>query len=305
MEATSKELGILFADIADSSHLFSAFGDAGARDVLLKCIAIMRGVVEASPGRVVERIGDELLTAFPTPESTTQAAVNLQTTIANARKGQLPSFLALRIGFHFGAVLDHGEGLFGDTVYTANRVCSLAKGNQILTTGDTVARFPEELRKAMKFVERRALKGTQKAHDIMEVPWEDPHRTVGRKTGETSLPGVNAPLAAELELTFKHQTITMSSTRPTCTIGRSTRCDFHVELHDVSRLHARIEYRNGRFVLIDVSSNGTIVKPSGGDGTDLCRSETHLEGSGTIHVSGMRGSEISYSYRSPLDSLAS
>ncbi len=43
-------------------------------------------------------------------------------------------------------------------------------------------------------------------------------------------------------------------------IGRSTNNDIVIDIPEVSRNHARIEYRDGRFYLVDLgSTNGTIV----------------------------------------------
>ena len=49
-----------------------------------------------------------------------------------------------------------------------------------------------------------------------------------------------------------------------------------------SRLHARIEYRNGRFMLTDLSANGTYVVPDEGNGTYLHRDNLELKGPGTL-----------------------
>ena len=287
-ERKEKEVGVLFADISDSSHLFNAYGNERARDILHECIQVMRDVVYDSPGRVVERIGDELLSVFPTADSTARAAVALQVAVAESRLShRLPSFLSVRIGFHFGAVLVEGDELFGDTIYTANRVCALAKGNQILTTGDTVTRLAAELRVNTRFIERRTLKGKRQVHDVFQMPWDDPLRTEA----------ANAPATpaedAVLELTHESWRTTLSATRPVCTIGRGERCDFQVELDDVSRVHARIEYRNGHFVLVDLSANGTTVRPERGEAR-LHREELRLEGSGVIQVSDAQPVEIRY-----------
>jgi predicted component of type VI protein secretion system len=49
-----------------------------------------------------------------------------------------------------------------------------------------------------------------------------------------------------------------------------------------SRLHAKIEFRNGKFVLIDQSTNGTYVRHGTGAEIVLHREENILNGSGTI-----------------------
>jgi adenylate cyclase len=57
-----------------------------------------------------------------------------------------------------------------------------------------------------------------------------------------------------------------------------------VETSLVSRVHARIEWRRGKFVLIDQSTNGTFVKPQGGQEVYLRREEMPLVGRGCISL---------------------
>ncbi len=303
MQQERQELGVLFVDISDSSHLFNAYGNEGARGILQECILVLRRVVEASPGRVVERIGDELLAVFPTPTDTVRTAVDLQMAIAEARaSGRIPGFLSVRIGFHYGEVLNRDDELFGDTLYTANRICSLAKGNEILTTGDTVAALPTAMRGGMRRLETRALKGKRQVHDVVRVPWDDPMRTV-TGTGGAPAGGPDQP-ERELDLATDTERVTLSSNRPVFTIGRDAQCDLQVERDDVSRVHARIEYRNARFVLVDLSSNGTVVQSDGGEETQLRRGELGLNGTGAIRVGRDAPTEIRFACR-PADSIPS
>jgi len=85
-----------------------------------------------------------------------------------------------------------------------------------------------------------------------------------------------------LELRYGSTVLEISQTRPSVTMGRQEHNDLEVIDTRVSRSHARIEYRNGRFVLIDHSTNGTFMMTDGGKGVNLKRSETVLEGSGII-----------------------
>jgi pSer/pThr/pTyr-binding forkhead associated (FHA) protein len=77
----------------------------------------------------------------------------------------------------------------------------------------------------------------------------------------------------------------MDDDRPTVTMGRQRHNDIEIVDTRVSRAHARIELRDGRFILIDHSTNGTYVKLNGrADSLDLKRSELPLEGAGTINL---------------------
>lgn len=91
-----------------------------------------------------------------------------------------------------------------------------------------------------------------------------------------------APPATQLDVRFGNHEITVSQTRPTVTMGRQEHNDLEVIDTRVSRSHARIEYRDGFFMLIDHSTNGTFVQMNGKQGVNLKQNEIPLEGSGII-----------------------
>jgi len=83
-----------------------------------------------------------------------------------------------------------------------------------------------------------------------------------------------------LELRFRDNVIEISRTRPSVTMGRQSHNNLVVEDSRVSRSHARIVYRQDKFVLIDHSTNGTYVFIKGGKGMNLKQNELALSGSG-------------------------
>ncbi|MDQ7017096.1 MAG: FHA domain-containing protein, partial [Gammaproteobacteria bacterium] len=65
---------------------------------------------------------------------------------------------------------------------------------------------------------------------------------------------------------------------------RGSQCDLVIKGNAISRLHAFIEYHNGKFILRDESTNGTYVKMNGGRTVYLRREELPLLGSGVISL---------------------
>ena len=59
----------------------------------------------------------------------------------------------------------------------------------------------------------------------------------------------------------------------------------------MSRSHARIEHRCGRFVLVDESTNGTWVVPDIGSPGMVCHDEMLLNGGGVIGLGEMPSPE--------------
>ena len=68
----------------------------------------------------------------------------------------------------------------------------------------------------------------------------------------------------------------------TMTLGRDDGNDIVLKDRMASRNHAQIERRKDKYVLIDLSSNGTYVRMENGDQIKLHREEMMLYGSGTI-----------------------
>ncbi|MDP6581197.1 MAG: adenylate/guanylate cyclase domain-containing protein [Vicinamibacterales bacterium] len=297
MESEQKELGVLFADISDSSYLVSAFGDTRARDLVVECMSVMRTAAETGQGTVIQRIADELLCTYPTRELAVWGAIALNQAVADARaSGRLPGVLGVRMGLHYGPVLPDDESLFGESLYVASRVCAMARANQILTTGETIEAAPEDVRAVCRFVNRTTLKGQQTTRDVYDVDWNDPWATRSTPSQPLSIGGHDD---IELQLQCGHRLITLGQSHPMCTIGRSERCDLTVNADDVSRVHARVEFRKGYFVVVDLSSNGTTVSPDGGVDIHLRRDELRLSGTGTLRVSLSETVGLTYSCQLP------
>ena len=65
-------------------------------------------------------------------------------------------------------------------------------------------------------------------------------------------------------------------------MGRADDNDLVVKGNLISRIHARIEKRRGRFLLIDQSTNGTFLQTDTGEETFVRRDSTELVGEGII-----------------------
>jgi pSer/pThr/pTyr-binding forkhead associated (FHA) protein len=87
-----------------------------------------------------------------------------------------------------------------------------------------------------------------------------------------------------LTAAFGDVTIEMGPNRPVLHMGRGPENEFVVPDPLASRVHARIEYRHDRFLLIDQSLNGTYVQMQGSGEVALRRDEIVLERSGLISL---------------------
>jgi pSer/pThr/pTyr-binding forkhead associated (FHA) protein len=95
-----------------------------------------------------------------------------------------------------------------------------------------------------------------------------------------------------LNLEFQGKKVTMQPAQRVLVIGRFEENDLVVDDRTVSRRHARIIFRNGKFVLIDQSTNGTFVSPEGGQEVCLMSEEEYpLSGSGLIGLGTLTSSD--------------
>jgi len=95
---------------------------------------------------------------------------------------------------------------------------------------------------------------------------------------------IPAASPARLRLRFRTTEIELSQSQPVATIGRGQQNDVVVPDEFTSRLHARIEYRRGKFVLLDQSTNGTFVLTQEGERVHVHKGELPLWGAGVISL---------------------
>jgi class 3 adenylate cyclase len=279
-EAVSREieLAILFADVSDSTQLYEALGDAPARAIVADCLDALIAITRRQGGLLARTIGDEVMTTFRTADSAAAASVEMQDTITSSFTIR-PRSLAIRIGFHFGSVLADQEDVHGDAVNVASRVVNQAKPGQILTTGAALQRMGQRWRSATRQIALADLKGKRGQVEVHEVIWKASDMTLMQVAPWVRVPSGSA---ARLTVSFGALRVELGPTRPAVTVGRDGRNDLVIGESTVSRLHARIEHRKGRFVLIDQSANGTFVVPEDGASGFVHRDSVELSGHGLL-----------------------
>jgi adenylate cyclase len=99
---------------------------------------------------------------------------------------------------------------------------------------------------------------------------------------EATWPAAPAAAPGRLVLSWGARQEEVTDKRPSLTVGREDTNGIVIKTSKVSRVHARIDYRNGHFSLTDQSSNGTYVTGSAGK-TCKVNNETYvLMGAGSI-----------------------
>ncbi|MDP2143013.1 MAG: adenylate/guanylate cyclase domain-containing protein [Gallionella sp.] len=277
--AASQDKALLFADVSGSTRLYEVLGDARAFAAINECLDILRKLTEAHSGRVVKTIGDEIMAVFPDAMTAVQAACEMQL-VVSSRKPIDNARVAIRIGLHYGAVLESDGDVFGDTVNVAARMSEIAKAEQIITTGATVSKLPAIMRASTRALSTLSIKGKADDIEVREVIWQESEEMT-MMVGNTLPPSVAEPT---LKLVHQGETFVVDASRPSVTIGRDEQADIVIQDKRASRMHARIERRRDKFVFVDVSSNGSYVIVKGETEIQLRREEFVLRESGSISL---------------------
>ena len=272
---------VLFVDVCGSTKLYELLGNARAQAVIARMLSMMSECATRHLGTVVKTIGDEVMCTFSSAREAAEAAVDMQRSVKQAATAidMGVKSLAIRVGLHSGPVIAHAADVFGDTVNVAARVVAHAKPGQILVAKQTVRRLPKEDREAsVRFIGSTQVKGKNAPIELFEIVWDPENLTMVKDVFETKT--VNTRLTAA----YGNSAIEMGPERPVLHMGRGPENEFVVPDPLASRVHARIEYRRDRFILIDQSLNGTYVQIDGMGEKALRRDEIVLEKSGLISL---------------------
>lgn len=285
MSATPRNATVVFADLAGSTGLYEALGNAAAAEAIARITRWIAGVCEAHDGRVVKLLGDGVLAVHPRAADAVAAVVALQR--AHAR--QLPAGpegMRLQIGVASGEVVEMDGDCYGDAVNVAARLSDLCGPDHIWTTRAVVAQLaalPEDVR--VRSLGPIPLRGRSEAAEIFQVDWEQDaqSRQLTRPATLSDHLPVRPPSGGGVRLSCHGRRQRFRAEELPIHLGRADEAQFQVVDPRVSRNHARIEWRSGALVLADLSSYGTWVRFSAGaDALMLRREECVLVGVGEL-----------------------
>ena len=295
--AKDLEVAILFADVVGSTQLYDKFGDTKASETVALCLDVMKDATHQFNGSVIKTIGDEVMSTFPTVDEAMGASVMMQTRITadNKEKDRIP--VSIRIGCLDGPVVQEQNDIFGAAVHTANRMTSQAKARQIVMSGDTVEKMGPELQKQTRQIDVATVRGRMDEVALFEFLWNPEEATSMLPTIEWES---KARSASKMILTFKDATVEISDKCKSINIGRADDNDLVIKGNLISRIHAKVEMRRGKFVIIDQSTNGTFLMNVLGEESFVRRDSTELGEEGTIGLGRAEepGAALAINYKS-------
>ncbi len=279
MSAQSVQTTILFADIAGSTRLYETYGDAPAQALVAQCLDLLGRACEEQNGRIIKTVGDEIMCRFETADDAVSAARNMQGRLKH-QVFDVPATPEVRIGLHFGHGVVSETDVFGEATNIASRVTEAARPKQILTTEQTLQQLSPALAANARLYDRARLQGLHDELVLYEILWEREELT--NIVARTSFP--DQAVYSTLRLRHGNQEVTLGRDEGEFWVGRGSDCRIIVPSKLVSRHHARIDYRRGKFVLHDESTNGTFIRTQDGRELYLRREEAPLWGHGVISL---------------------
>ncbi|APW42874.1 adenylate/guanylate cyclase domain-containing protein [Rhodoferax saidenbachensis] len=280
---------VVFTDLHGSTAVFEALGNLRATETVTQITTWIGEQCEAHGGRVVKTLGDGVLAMFPDGQSAVKAVVDLQR-IHYKRVARTPSEvrMPIRIGVASGDVEIVAGDCYGDAVNVAARLCDLCGPNQIWANAAALGAVDEGHGVTFRILGPISIRGRAEPCTVYQIEWREEETsdflTMQGQLDPAYSSGDVDVLGREIELTWSGQTKRFKAFDLPIHIGRVRNVEFMVNDPRVSRTHARLEWRNGSVVLVDVSTYGSWVRFAGANGSDvlLRREECVLHGQGEL-----------------------
>ena len=263
------EVTVVFADLTGSTGVFEALGNAKATQAITRLTDWMGKVCTSRRGRVVKNLGDGVLMVFDHNPDAVETVTEMQRTHTERIKTWPDKLkMHLQVGLARGEVIEQAGDYFGDAVNVASRLSDLSGPDQILATDAVINGLPSDTLVRFRSLGAMDIRGRNEACMVYRVEWQNEVMSdlFTMPAGLMPAPfGKTVPQAGTIAMSWLDVAASFTSTQLPIHIGRVAETQFVVNDPRVSRVHAKIIWRAGKFYLEDVSSYGTWVRFAGAD----------------------------------------
>jgi adenylate cyclase len=262
------DVTVVFADITGSTGIFESLGNLKATRAITSVTQWIGKVCTNRGGRVVKYLGDGVLVVFKDNTKAVGAVIEMQR-LHQQRISDWPQALrmGLQIGMARGEIVEQAGDCFGDAVNLASRLSDLSGREQIFATSVVIDQL-ERSRDAGTIrsvcLGELDIRGRTEACVVHKIEWQSEVlsdlMTVRAAFGSSTPDSREFGALAEIELSWLGTHMAFTQNQLPAFLGRDANAQFVVKDQRVSRRHANIEYRAGKFYLEDVSSYGTWVR---------------------------------------------
>ena len=128
-----KRMAIVFTDVCGYTQFMDSRGDIAGRAWMQKHNDIALPLIEAHNGKVLNIMGDGVMSAFESALDAAIACIAIQKALAGYNRKSDPTVaLHVSIGINTGEILMDEDHIAGDVVNVASRIESKAAADQIL-----------------------------------------------------------------------------------------------------------------------------------------------------------------------------
>lgn len=278
------DVTVIFADLEGSTRVFESLGNAKATRSITRLIQWIGTVCASHGGRVVKSLGDGVMVVFADNLSAVQTVVELQRAHSD-RIRTWPETLKMRlqVGIAHGDVVEQDGDCFGDAVNVASRLSDLCGPGQILAADAVIQQLASRGQVRSYRLGAMDIRGRSEPCVVHRIEWQNDMGTDFLTMPASLLPAsaLSSAVPAAIALAWSDVRAQWTFAQLPVLIGRDAEAQFVVNDPRVSRLHARIQWRSGRFYIEDMSSYGTWLRFSGSAVvTPLRRQEMLLPGDG-------------------------
>ena len=269
---------ILVVTVCDLPRIRKMLPCEQFRGMICELFCDLSGIARHLGGKTAPADEDKLMLSFSSADDAVAAAVMMHQFVATRPQPMLSeaTCLGLEIRIGTGTVLREDNRLTGDAVQWALNTAAACSPHRTLLSDTTFQYLSMENKKRANLLGSRAAAGRRKMQGVYEFVGDDAGITLAREL-------VHGPTDMEvLDIVHGPAVLTIDADRPVISIGRLAENDLILSYPRVSRKHARIENRQGKFILVDTSTNGTYVKIGDLNTIHVLRDEIPLIGKGTI-----------------------
>jgi len=281
---------VVFADLYGSTGVFEALGNARATEVVTRATSWVAQQCTDRGGRVIKFLGDGVLVVFDDSKKAIDSVVELQRKYQTLlTQTPVNAYMPLRIGVARGGVEFVDDDCYGDAVNIASRLSELSGAHQIWVNRDAIESGFSSPEERFRLLGPIHIRGRAEPCTVYQVEWqEEPgsdFMTIQAGLEHVNQADVPDALGIQIKLSWLDQERVFRAFDLPIYIGRSRHVEVLVDDAHVSRKHARLDWRNGSVVLVDVSTYGSWVRFAGG-GPDLLlrREECVLHGQGIVSL---------------------
>ncbi len=279
---------VVFTDLHGSTAVFGALGNARATEAITAITTWIAALTAAHDGRLVKTLGDGVMVVFAESSRAIEFVVEIQRIHAKKSSPTQGSVrLPIRVGVASGEVEELAGDCYGDAVNVASRLCDLCGPNQIWASESVIGGQMHLRGVSTRSLGPIQVRGRLEPVGVFQVEWreEEPSDFLTMQAQIIDDLGQSRDsLGKEVRLTLGDFQTSFRSFELPVHIGRVKTAEFVVSDPRVSRTHAKLIWRNGGVILVDLSTYGTWVRFSDDAPGDILlrRDDCVLHGSGCL-----------------------